>query len=194
MLALIGVALVVCWLLGAPFGRLEITRRQVIVVSCSVLFLWIVALFLSIVDHFRYGGWELCDGEAETVLKSFATALLNDDLASAYQLCSVRCRDRMDSATFERAARKVRERLGASRHVLPLDEPGRWKLPILAGAVQLLDALADDKTEAVGLVLLGESAHAVETRFPALRARLTRDADGTHIDAFDVVEASLNQA
>jgi hypothetical protein len=180
---------------GRRFALPTIDPVGVIIFCFVVGGLWIIAIALSVWDHIRYQGWELLYNRHQTTVNPFVKALLAVNYAEALTRCSADYRLKHNFRDFERTAEELIEQLGDRRLVLTLDEPGRAQLPILGGAVSLLNGFAGDAHDAVGLVLFhGPGLQINRELVPSLRMRLKHESDEFKIDDFDFVEVSLNQS
>lgn len=168
---------------------------QVVIFGGIVVFFWIVASFLSVVDHFRYAGW-MTVGEKPyaPVLTSFTKTFLQADWDGLEKLCTDEFRLRTDLKAFRNHCRRCESQLGHSRTELKLDVRGFFRLPILEKAIPVLADYRDDRTDAVALVLYNNPAGQIDrNQVPTLRLRMKRDGSEIRIDAFDVVQVALNQ-
>ena len=193
--AVLAVVVVILQLCGMPVFQEWMTRENLIIGACMVVFLWFVAIPLTIYDYFRYDGWMSDhDVAAIEVAGSFAHCVLFQDYDHAFDACSVSYQARHSATQFVSDAQRVSDGLGEHRQILKLDELGSFSLPILRGARKMLHELAVRETDAVGLVLLTNSRGEADPRnVPTLRVRLVKDGDVWKIDDFDSTKTSLNQ-
>jgi hypothetical protein len=196
-LAAIGIVALILFLLGPPIVWTDLLKsKDLVFLLVGIVCLWGLAMVMTIYDHFRYQGWDLLsDPAADDLAVKFVTALLNQQTEAARQLCSTESRIRCSSSEFESRAQGVVDELGDAKVILELDVPGRFRLPILQGAANALNAVADAETSAIALVLLtGMRGGANAAAFPTVRLRLRREGDAWCIIGFDATTTALCQS
>lgn len=185
----------ILWLNGAALGFSAPTKLDLIIYGSMIVFLWLVAILLSVADHFRYAGWMTVDTKPYAgFLQPFLAAFLKADRQTLLGLCTEGSRVRMNPRAFQSHLDQCLSELGTARSELTLDQPGCFRLPILAKAVPHLSDFCDERTEAIALVLYHDPRAALDRdEVTTLRLRLHRDGEDLRVDAFDVIAVTLNQ-
>lgn len=184
----------ICWLLNRNAIAAHLDLEMIMRMCGVIVVIWIISIGLSTYDHFRYGGWELAPERLELVPVRFAQALLSSDFAAAYKLCSPEYRSQIRPPKFKAAVEEIYDPEGSPLKIVSLHEPGRWRLPILAGAVGRLNAVHTPETFGIALVVLAAARPEADITHPwALQVCLVQEDDRVSVSDFDLVQISWNQ-
>jgi hypothetical protein len=189
-LAVISIGVLTAIVFGAQVDWREFLKMEIVVcIVGSVFILWGLALLLTIVDHFRYRGWELSgDESANAVAQGFVLAVLESQTAAAYHYCAKELRIRCSTREFEHRVQNVLKELGVVAGVMQLDVPGRFRLPLLQRAARTLNDIDDAGLNAVALVLLQPTGEdEAPTPVPTIQISLQHDGDGWGVLDFHVI-------
>lgn len=195
LVAIIGFG--VACLLGAPVDLSWFNQENLIVFCCITLFLWAIATLLSVFDQFRYQGWECCatNSPSANIVAAFVTALLKADFGAAYEICSDTFKSHSNLHQFQESAQAALDTLGIHPSVMPLNRPGTFELPILAGNLGLLNSVAASNVSAVALTLFQSDHDSVQSTktVSGLRIILQDSQRGPRVGGFSPVIVALNQ-
>ena len=178
----VAVLALVVWM-GAVLG---VDREQAYIWGGMILFLWAIAILLSLVDRVRYRGWTVeANDQWDTDVTLFATLLLASNAPATLLRTTSRYRSSSDAAKHAEHVQNIASVFESMPAFMKFDEPGGpFSLQVLP---KLLPHLEDDgleEADAVALVLFVTPSHMPQH---CLRMVIHVEGDEPRIGSFEMV-------